>query len=283
MRIEMSGELAFEEVRKFVELGPRDSGTAGAERAAHYLADRLRGLGIEAEIQAYVDPTPRGDMLFRNVIGRMPGKAEKIVLLASHYDTKAGIEDFAGANDSGSSTGLLLELARVLSQGRPHPMEIMFAFFDGEECQVEYGPNDGLHGSRHLAQAMEEDGHIKQVAAMILLDMVGDRNLTVTIPRNGDPELISMAFDMAREEGVRHLFQLYPYPMLDDHAPFVERGVPAIDLIDFQYGTAQGMNDQWHTAEDTLDKLSADSLEIVGRVALRMVDQIMLRGGVAGK
>ena len=275
--VAVSGEQALEEVRKFLEVGPRDAGTPGAQRAATYLRDRLRALGVEAEIQEFRDRSPSGELTFRNVLGRIPGRSGKIVLLASHFDTKAGIPDFVGANDSGSSTGLLLELARAFAAGAPPALEIRFAFFDGEESQVEYGPNDGFHGSRHLAQTMAADGSLTNVAAMILLDMVGDRDLTITIPRNSTPSLVALAFDAARAEGARKHFQLYPYNVGDDHVAFFERGVPAIDLIDFEFGSAPGQNDYWHTAQDTLDKLSAESLDTVGRVAARMVAGLLAR------
>ena len=277
--VAVSGEAALDEVARLVALGSRDSGTPGAERAASHLLQRLKEIGVEAEIQEFRDPSPRGEVVFRNVLGRIPGRSDRIVLLGSHYDTKSGIEDFEGANDSGSSTGLLLELARALQAGAPHAMEIRLVFFDGEECMVEYGPEDGFHGSRHMAKTMAEDGSLARVAAMILMDMVGDRDLTVTIPRNTTPWLGALAFDAARAEGVRRHFQLYPYMIADDHNAFLERGVPAIDLIDFQFGSAPGKNDYWHTAEDSMDKLSAESLSVVGRVAARMALEVMARSG----
>ena len=278
--VEVSGERALKEVRAFLDVGPRDAGTPGAERAANYLAERLRALGAEAEIQEFRQPSPLGqDVVFRNVLGRIPGRTGRIVLLASHYDTKTGIPDFVGANDSGSSTGLLLELARAFAAGAPRETEIRFAFFDGEECRVEYGPTDGFHGSRQLAQTMAADGSLTNVAALVLLDMVGDRDLTLTIPRNSTPWLVSAAFAAARAEGARERFQLYPYSVGDDHAAFFERGVPAIDLIDFEYGSAPGQNDYWHTPADTLDKLSAESLDVVGRVVARLVAELPAERG----
>ncbi|MDY0148953.1 MAG: M28 family peptidase [Kiritimatiellia bacterium] len=274
--VEVSGEQALEEVRRFVALGPRLSGTKGAERAALYLADRLQELGVETEIQEFSDASPKGTLVFRNVLGRIPGTGKRILLLGSHYDTKVGIaDDFAGANDSGSSTGLLLELARAFQATAPHPMEIRLAFFDGEESMKDYGPTDGLHGSRYLAQHMEAEGRLADIEAMILLDMIGDRNLTVTIPRNSAPPLVNEVFNAARAEGVRRYFQLYPAHILDDHVPFLERGVLAINLIDFQFGSEPGRNDYWHTPDDTMDKLSAESLDIVGRVTARVVAQLM--------
>ncbi|NCA82538.1 MAG: M28 family peptidase [Opitutae bacterium] len=280
---QVSGESALEEVRRFVALGPKEPGTAGAERAAAHLVARLREIGVEAEIQEFRDQTPVGERTFRNVLGRIPGAGGGILLLGSHYDTKTGIEGFEGANDSGSSTGLLIELARVLKRNGPHPLEIRFAFFDGEECWVEYGPGDGFHGSEHLAAAMEVDGSLRRIAAMILLDMVGDGDLTITIPRNGTPGLIALAFEAARAEGVRKHFSLYPGHIRDDHMAFFRRGVPAVNLIDFCYGSAPGKNDYWHTAEDSMDKLSAESLEIVGRVAARMVEELLRREAAAEK
>ena len=275
----VSGEAALEEVAKFVALGNRDSGTEGAERAAKYLAGRLGELGIEAQIQEFRDETPRGEMIFRNVVGKLPGTGEGILMMGSHYDTKSGIEGFEGANDSGSSTGLLLELARAFREGGPKRASIWFAFFDGEECMESYGPRDGFHGSRHMAGKLEEEGRLGEVEALILLDMVGDRDLTVTLPRNGTPWLTELAFEAARAEGVRRHFRLHPYAIGDDHVAFLERGVPAVNLIDFHFGTAPGANDHWHTAEDTMDKLSAESLGIVGRVAARMAEEILAGGG----
>lgn len=280
--VAVSGESALAEVRDFVALGNRDAGTEGAKKAAEYLFDRLRALGVEAEIQEFREAAPRGETVFRNVLGRIPGGDGRIVLLGSHYDTKAGIAGFAGANDSGSSTGLLLELARVLKANGPHGAEIRFAFFDGEECLERYGPQDGFHGSRHLAASMAADGSLSNTAAMILLDMVGDKDLTITIPRNSEPALISLAFDSARAEGVRDRFGLFPGMISDDHEAFRARGVPAIDLIDFEFGSAPGLNDYWHTAQDSMDKVSAESLETVGRVVVRMVAELA-RGAAAKK
>jgi glutaminyl-peptide cyclotransferase len=200
------------------------------------------------------------------------------VLLGAHYDTKTGIEGFVGANDSGSGTGLLLELARALAES-PAGVEVRVAFFDGEEAAVAYGPADGFHGSRRLAAEMEERGETGRLAAMILLDMVGDRNLGITLPSNGSPELARLAFESARELGVREKFRLARFAIGDDHVAFAEKGVPTLDLIDFEYGGGPGRNEYWHTAEDTLDKMSPESLATVGRVVLRMVEKL---GAAAG-
>ena len=279
----VSGEAALEEVWQFVELGPKEPGTPGAERAATYLAGRLQAVGVEAQIQEFQEASPAGVLTFRNVLGRIPGNGKKCILLGAHYDTKTGIEGFEGANDSGSGTGLLIELARVLKLNGPQGMDIRFALFDGEECRVEYGPEDGFHGSRYLAKTLAEDGSLSNVVAMILLDMVGDKDLSVTIPRNGSSELMALAFEAARAEGIRHQFQLSPYTIGDDHEAFLARGVTAIDLIDFHFGSAPEKNDYWHTAEDSMDKVSAESLEKVGRVTVRMVEELVQREASAKK
>lgn len=269
-----NGARALDEARRFIELGPRDAATAGAKAAADYLVDRLKALDVEASVDEFTDLSPKGNVVFRNVVGRLPGRGKGLIILASHYDTKSGIEEnFQGANDSASSSAALLELARVMAQGPKLQVEVMFVFFDGEECMKHYGPTDGLHGSRHMARKMIREGRAHEIKAVILLDMIGDRNLTVTIPRNSTPSLISAVFDAAREDGSRDQFSLLPLQIGDDHDPFFNAGIPAIDIIDFQYGSAPGQNDYWHTKEDRLDKLSADSLRTVGRVVLRVMNK----------
>lgn len=273
-----SGAAAFEEARRFVEIRPRDAATPGAERAAAYLHGRLRDLGVEAELDAFEDICPRGTAVFRNVIGRIPGRGEGLVLLTGHYDTQAGMgEDFEGANDGGSSTGVLLELARHLAAGPAWPWEIRIVFFDGEEAMVRYGPTDGLHGSRHLARQLAESGRAGAVRAVINLDMIGDRDLAVTVPRNGTPWLITELFESAREAGVRERFSLYRHEIGDDHEPFLRAGMPAVNLIDFHFGSAPGLNDYWHTPQDRMDKLAPESLDLVGRVVLRMLARMAER------
>lgn len=268
-----TGVAAFSEVESFLKAGSGVAGSAGASNAAAYLAVRLQEKGVRVIVDAFENITPDGVKMFRNVIGIIPGTQDRIVILGAHYDLKAGIDRFSGANDSGSGVGLLLALAHVL-QGPNKGPEVWLAFFDGEECLVSYGEHDGLHGSRHLAGKLVAEGRAPRVRAFILADMIGDKDLTVTIPRNGDPALMSAVFTAASAAGVRESFSLLDHPVIDDHQPFLERGIPSIDLIDFQYGSAPRFNDYWHTPHDTLDKLSADSLEVVGRVILRVLNSL---------
>jgi glutaminyl-peptide cyclotransferase len=263
------------ETEALVKIVPRDAGGGGARRAAVHLEGRLKERGYKTVLDTFSEETPSGKLFFNNVLGRLPGKTDRLIVLCSHFDTKSGIAtDFQGANDSGASTGVLLELARVLSERGPYETEFLIALLDGEECRVKYGPHDGLHGSRHLAQQIYDAGGAKLVEAVILLDMVGDKNLNITVPRNSSRVLVKELFSAAHERGARPQFGLYENEILDDHVPFLMLGMPAVDLIDFEYGSAPGLNNYWHTTNDTLDKLSVESMQTVGDVVLRMVENL---------
>jgi len=273
-----SGSNAMAEVEAFVKLGPKEAGTEGALRAAEYIADRLRRLHLRPELMEFEEDTVAGRKTFRNVICRIRRGGNALVVLTAHYDTKAGIApSFQGANDSGSGVGILLELARCLSDEHgteASACDVELAFVDGEECVKSYGKRDGLHGSCRHAQSLFRTGEDRRVTAVIVVDMAGDRDLTVTIPRNSDPRLISLAFESSREENAREKFSLYQGDILDDHVPYIRAGMPAIDIIDFEYGSAPGRNDYWHTPQDSLDKLSEQSLQIIGRVLIRMLSKL---------
>lgn len=272
---QFDGARAMAETEALVQIVPRDAGTAGARRAAVMLEGKLKALGLKTTIDTFSEETPNGKMFFNNVLARIPGKTMRKIILISHFDTKSGIaKDFQGANDSGSSSGVLLELARVLSENGPYETEFMIAFVDGEECRTEYDVHDGLHGSRHLAKQIYDTGGVKLVEAVIVLDMVGDKDLNISIPRNSSPKLVKELFSAARQLGVRSTFALGPGNILDDHVPFLLAGMPVIDVIDFDYGSAPGKNNYWHTTNDTLDKLSVKSLQTVGDVVLKMIENL---------
>jgi Zn-dependent M28 family amino/carboxypeptidase len=265
------GRRAYAHVQKLVNYGPRPSGSHGLIKSATYIATQLQEIGFETEEQVFMAQTPRGPMQFRNVIGMNRGqrKNEPIIIVASHYDTKNLTNTtFVGANDGGSSTGVLLEMARVAS-GQAN---LWFVFFDGEEAQVEYGENDGLHGSKYFVDDLKGKELVKRVKALVLLDMVGDARLNVGLPSNCHPVLTQKLFDAARDTGYRDYFSLSQRPILDDHVPFQSAGIPALNIIDFEYGSAPGLNDYWHTGQDTVDKLSPRSMEIVGQTALRLLE-----------
>lgn len=269
--LNFEGERAFAEVEELVRFSPRDAGTRGARKAAEHIQQRLLGMGVAAEIDTFTDMTPEGEKEFHNVIGRIPGKNDAWIILGSHFDTMPGIDNFQGANDSASSTGVLLELARNLAGTNPET-GIMFAFFDGEEGIAGYIPGDGLHGSRHMARQLVDNGQNDRIKGMILLDMVGDRDLHFVLPVNSSQQLVKTLLDAAHATGHRDRFSLSRNSVItDDHVPFLQIGVPAIDIIDFKYGSQPGLNDYWHTEQDNLENISATSLEITGTVVLQMI------------
>ena len=199
-------------------------------------------------------------MTFRNLIAEIPGRSREWVLIGCHYDAKKFLNTpgFQAANDGASGVAALLAMIRALEKypDKP-PFTLRFVFFDGEECLYKYGENDGLHGSRALAEKYERDGELKNCRAMILLDMIGDRDLNLTLPANSSPALADALTRIIRQHFPALRFEKLSYDMLDDHVPFFRRGVPAVDLIDFNYGPA---NSNWHTAGDTLENISAQSI-----------------------
>jgi Zn-dependent M28 family amino/carboxypeptidase len=190
--------------------------------------------------------------------------------IGSHYDTKWLPKiRFVGANDAASSTGCLLEIARVLSQiqlGR----DVAVVFFDGEEAFERYSEKDGLYGSRHLASTLKDGGSLRHLKGVIVLDMIGDKDLKITIAAGGDPGLSRAIFEAAEALGWRDHFALMSTALTDDHEPFQKEGVPSIDLIDFNYGPDNAF---WHTPQDTLENISPRSLEIAGKTVLKMLEQ----------
>src|SRR3989338_508798 len=266
-------DRALAHVEKQVALGPRPSGSAELAKAADQIEAGLRNCGLKVHRSEFeVCGTPRGTVKFRNVIaatGSWP-PTNDVILLASHYDTK-WLPDirFIGANDAGSSTGCLLEIARVLSTVRSG-RDFAFVFFDGEEAMNDYTDKDGLYGSRRLAADLKAGGLLVHVRAVILLDMIGDKDLKIAIP-TGDPALTQAIFEASEALGWRDHLGLMEAPLLDDHHPFQVEGVPCIDLIDFDDGPA---NSYWHTNRDTIDKISPKSLEIVGKTVLKMLEDM---------
>jgi len=223
--------------------------------------------------QAFTDNTPRGQVRFVNLIARFgtATKATDLFLLCSHYDTKTfDAFRFVGANDGGSSNGLLLELARVLAKQPRLAERIELVFFDGEEAFENFSNTDGIYGSRHFAGELAQNGMAKLFRGGILFDMIGDRSLRVTIPPNSPPNSARDIFASAEALNVRNYFTYFDQDITDDHTPLNAVGIPVIDLIDFRFS-------YWHTADDTIDKLSPQSLQVVGSVALYYLSQFALK------
>ena len=265
---EFSGQRAFDHVARLVAFGPRPSGSAELEQSRRYIEKQLLGDGWTVERQKFTDPTPHGPIEFVNLIARPasagPGDARAIV--CTHYDTKwFAAQRFIGADDGGSGTGALIELAHVLAQhpDLAHRMELVF--FDGEEAIREFRyqepPYDGLWGSRHYAHALSAAGRARQFKLGILWDMMGKRDVTITMPPASPPKLAQGIFAASDALGTRSHFGYYRGDILDDHYDLNAVGIPTIDLIDFNFP-------QWHTAADTLDTISAESLAVVGQATL---------------
>ena len=270
----LSGDRAFSHVKRLVDFGPRPPASPGMKKAQRYITDTLHKLQLEVKHQNFLASTPNGNIPMKNIIGRTTNRTEQVVILATHYDTllmKNGL--FLGANDGGSSVGLLLELARVLSSLR-QKFSLWFVFFDGEEAQQVWTSTDSLYGSRYFVERLKADGQIGKIKAMILMDMVGDRNLVLEKDATSTPWLMALVREAATELGYgRHLAST-PKAVIDDHTPFLRAGVPAVNLIDFEFGPN---NRYWHTPQDTLDKISPRSLQQVGQIVLKTLEKLSER------
>jgi len=269
---EFSGEKALAHVQRLVDLGPRPPASEAIEKSRDYIENQLRLSGWQVTRQAFTDDTPRGKVQFLNLIARFPGQRSTApsFLLCSHYDTKTfDTIRFVGANDGGSSTGLLLELGRVLGLHPNLAAKIELVFFDGEEAYEHFSEHDGLYGSRYFARQLGGSG-AKQFRGGILFDMVGNRSLKITLPADSPAEMARDVFASAEALKVRSYFTYLDREMIDDHTPLNAIGIPTIDVIDFSFPW-------WHTAEDTMDKLSAHSLQIVGSVAAHYLSEFALK------
>ncbi|MFN2475881.1 MAG: M28 family peptidase [Chthoniobacterales bacterium] len=270
---QFSGENALRHVQQLVDFGPRPPASEAIEKSRDYISKQLESFGWKVTQQAFEDATPRGKIAFVNLIATFPGAPKNTAsfLLCSHYDTKTfDTARFVGANDGGSSNGVLLEMARVLAQHPAAAAKVQLVFFDGEEAYVSFTDTDGLYGSRYFAKQLADSGSGKQFRGGILFDMIGDRSLGVTLPPDSPAELARGIFEAADSLKVRKHFTYASGGILDDHTPLNKAGVPTIDLIDFDYPP-------WHTPEDTMDKLSAESLRIVGAVALQYLSDKPLK------
>ena len=268
---QFSGENALRHVQQLVDFGPRPPASEAIEKSRAYLTKQLEGFGWQVSPQPFTEETPQGKVAFVNLSATFGAKATPSFLLCSHYDTKTfATARFVGANDGGSSTGLLLEMARVLAQQPALARKVQLVFFDGEEAYVSFTATDGLYGSRYFAKQLAHDGKVKQFRGGILFDMVGDRALTITLPPDSPSEITTGIFAAAEALQVRQHFSYAQSGILDDHTPLNAVGIPMIDLIDFDFPA-------WHTPEDTMDKISAESLGIVGSVAARYLAETALK------
>jgi Zn-dependent M28 family amino/carboxypeptidase len=262
---------AWEHLRRQVAFGPRPSGSAALTETRNYILSQLKTAGIEARQQPFIAKTPLGETSMANVVGTIPGRRTDRIAIASHFDTKL-FKDirFVGASDGASSTAALLELGRVL-KGRQNEFTIELLFFDGEEAVVEWSlNNDNTYGSRHYVGAAQKAGTLSSLKALVLLDMIGDRDLVIRRDSNSTPWLVDIVWGTAARLGHRATFSNELTTIDDDHVPFLRAGIPSVDVIDLDYPA-------WHTAADTMENVSERSLKIVGDVILASIPEIEKR------
>lgn len=263
---DFSGAAALKLTEQAVAFGQRTAGTPANAKLRAFIHASLAKTGAAVTDDQFTAKTPAGPLAMTNIIAKFPGKSGRSIAITGHFDTKK-MQGFVGANDGGSSTGFLLEFAAALV-GRPHQDDIYLAFFDGEEAFGEWSETDSVYGSRHLAEKWAADGTLRSMKALINVDMIGDKDLHLVWEENSHAGLRKLVWDTADGLGYSDAFPRRGGPVGDDHMPFLQQGVRALDLIDFDYGPN---NAYWHTPQDTMDKLGAQSFEIVGKVLLRAV------------
>lgn len=262
-----NGADAFAFTRQAVALGPRPDGSPAIARLRSMIKQQLAMRGCEIISDRFTAQTPDGPVPMENIIAKFPGKSGRAIAVSGHYDTKK-MANFVGANDGGSSTGVLLELAAAL-QGRPRIDDVYVIFFDGEEAFHEWSDQDSLYGSRHLAEKWAADGTIRRLKALINVDMTGDKNLRLIWDTSSAASVRKLVWDVADSLGYSASFPRQGSAIDDDHKPFINAGVRAVDLIDFD-----SQNTFWHTPQDTLDKLDPHSFEIIGAVVMKSIEEL---------
>jgi Zn-dependent M28 family amino/carboxypeptidase len=260
--LKFDSSRAWEHLRRQVGFGPRPAGSAALAQTRQYILGELKAAGIAAREDAWEAPTPVGMIRMVNIIATIPGKRTDRIALATHYDTKRESRfRFVGASDAASSTAAVLELGRVM-KALPHEYTIELLFFDGEEAVIEWVGNDNTYGSRHYVEVAKKNGTLSSLKALVLLDMIGDRNLNIRRESTSTRWLNDVIWASAKKLGYVREFLNEEFAIGgDDHFPFLAAGVPAVDIIDFDYPA-------WHTAQDDLDHVSARSLQVVGDVIL---------------
>ncbi len=259
---------AWEHLRQLVALGPRPSGSSAIEQARKYIKDQLAAEGLTATEQTWDEQTPIDKVKMTNLSVVIPGAHKERIVFAGHYDTKLFREfRFVGASDGASSAAFLIEFARVL-KARKNAFTTEIVFLDGEEARLkDWKGTDNTYGSRHYVEMAKRDGSIAAIKAMVLVDMIGDRDLDIRRDENSTGWLSDAIWSAARQKELDDYFIADSTRIEDDHLPFLAAGVPSVDVIDLDY-------DAWHTAKDNLDAVSARSLQVVGDVLLAALPSI---------
>jgi len=288
-KTDFDGERAFEYLKKQVEFGPRPPSSPELEKTRAYIMDQLRSFGVNVTTDEFQATTPEGPRKMVNIVAELPGQSSDIIIVGSHYDTKLFKDfKFVGANDAGSSTAVAMEIARVLAMKKlPLKFTYRFVLFDGEEAFCKewedcHNPNpadpktplpDNTYGSRHYVSQLVQKGELSRVKAMILLDMIGYKELRLGRADLGTKWLQDIIWQTGKELGYGSQFVNDTEGVGDDdHSPFLKAGVDAVDLI--QLSTYGPGSSYWHSKEDTLDKVSAKSLQIVGDTVIASLPKV---------
>jgi glutaminyl-peptide cyclotransferase len=266
------GTAAIADVRRAVAFGERASGSAENKRQREWILAELKPLGGQIAVDSFTAQTPSGPVEMANIIVKFPGNTGKAIAVTGHYDTKRiPMVHFVGANDGGSSTGFLLEFARAAAKEK-HRNDLLIIFFDGEEAVLaNWTDTDSRYGSRHLTEKWSADGTLSRLIALINVDMIADKDLDIASDEFSSPALRSRVKQVAAKLGYAHFFLETSGAIDDDHKPFADAGVQVLDVIDLDYGPG---NSYWHTAQDTLDKLSVRSLQVVGDIVFELVKEL---------
>ncbi len=267
-------DFAYRTADDFVKkCTPRDAGTVRGRIAANYILDAASAVGADVRLDRFQAETPNGKRWFTNLEAEFCSNPTNAwVVLLSHYDTKPGIT-CPGANDGASTTALLIALTRTLVDWRTPRGNVLLVWTDGEECIDSYTANDGLWGARRAVARVKSSG--KKVKAVICADMLGDRDLGISLPANTSPALRKIARYAAKKVGLESKIHEIDDLVTDDHVPFLEAGYKTLNLIDFEYGSAPGKNDYWHTSADTIDKISKESLQSAGKILAEMLNILL--------
>jgi Zn-dependent M28 family amino/carboxypeptidase len=260
---------AWEHLRQLVGFGPRPAGSAAIEQSRTYIKNQLSTIGVPVTEQAWDDQTPTGRVHMVNLIATIPGTSKNRLVIGGHYDTKKFPFRFVGANDGGSSAAFLIELARVL-KARRNAMTTELLFLDGEEAVIDWTGTDHTYGSRHYVAEAKRSGSLASLKAFVLVDMIGDRDLQIKRDLNSTTWLTDIIWAAAQKQQLSSYFRPDRVQIEDDHLPFMDAGVPSVDVIDLEYPA-------WHTAGDTLDAVSARSLQVVGDDIVAALPQIETR------
>jgi glutaminyl-peptide cyclotransferase len=265
---QIDGKRAFEYTREVTAFGPRYMGSENHKKLERYILDHLKGDQVEDD--AFTADTVEGKFPVRNIIAKFPGTKDGIIAILGHYDTNYPLRNtgYVGANDGGSSTAILLEFANQLRGKKRDGYSVWLVWTDGEEAVRQWSESDSLYGTRHLADKWEKDGALKKIKALIVLDMIGDSDLDIQRNTYGTPWLMDLIYTAAERGGYQSHFYAQEGAIEDDHLPFLKLGVPCADVIDLDYGYNNVFH---HTPQDTMDKLSPKSLEIVGNTILETV------------